>query len=146
LITLQTSSVTSPAEISREAEDKRRDLRRLVVLELVQTTLGVGALLGVLLRGVVLGDDRRAALTMVVLGLFAVALLVLAFRVRMGAELLRRDLRSLEGRSRATGRVIRVHPYRWSNRRDPMRSAEEGTEWIERSGTSGGRRSSRSSC
>lgn len=74
----------------------RGDLRKLVALEWVQTALGVGLLLAIAARAVVNSKEDAVGSALVILGMFAMILVTLVLRVRLGHESLRRDVETLE--------------------------------------------------
>lgn len=95
-----------------EAERLRRDLLGLVVLESAQRTIAIGALVAVAVRAVLLAEDRPTAIAITAVVFLALVYLALAFRVRMGQELLRRQLLEIELREGNTEPPSRSHPYR----------------------------------
>lgn len=97
----------------------RRDLRGLSILEYAQRLVAIGALVGIALRTIVHTHDARTTISLVTVVLLALAYLALAFRIRLGAELVRRDLWLLEAseeleraEARRVDATASVHPYR----------------------------------
>ncbi|CAN5776243.1 hypothetical protein BH11MYX4_BH11MYX4_67740 [soil metagenome] len=100
-----------PREDDAALRRVRRDLRGLVGLEWLQTSLALGGLLAVAARAIVLAEDPRVASAIFAVVLLGLVLLVLAVRLRAGQELLRRELQSLQ-EGRAERPPERGHPYR----------------------------------
>ncbi|HSO33176.1 MAG TPA: hypothetical protein VLT33_11670 [Labilithrix sp.] len=103
-----------PREDDAALRRVRRDLRGLVGLEWLQTSLALGGLLAVAARAIVLAEDPRVASAIFAVVLLGLVLLVLAVRLRAGQELLRRELQGLEEleEGRAERPPERGHPYR----------------------------------
>ena len=98
------------AELEARRQLLRRNVRRLGVLELVTRVVGVGSLVGIALHAIVASQASMMLAFWLVLGL---AYLVAAFRVRVGASLVARELWRLEGEVDATRERWRPgHPYR----------------------------------
>jgi hypothetical protein len=90
----------------------RRDLRSLVLLEAVQMATGIGALLAIATHAAVVASDIRIAVSIAAVVLLALSYLLLGLRVRVGQELLRRELQTVEQRHEPAQEV--GHPYRSS--------------------------------
>ncbi len=76
----------------------RRDRRKLLALESVQIALGIGILALVALRAIVTIEDDAVASALTIGGMFVMVLVVVALRVRLGRETLRREVKALEDR------------------------------------------------
>jgi hypothetical protein len=74
----------------------RRDLNALVALESLQLAFGLGVLVAISVHSVVVTADRGVAGSILLATLLALIYLALAFRIRAGEELLRRDLHDME--------------------------------------------------
>lgn len=91
-------------------------LRKLLVLERAQTALGIALLVAIALRAVVAARDDAPWSALVIAGVGSLLVFTLVFRVRLGRESLRRDVRALElpheviarRRPRTTPRLPRV--------------------------------------
>jgi len=96
-----------------QRQQLRRDLRGLVVLELLQRAIAIGSLLAVAGYAAAVAD-RRVAISIALAVVLSLAYLAQAFRIRMGQELIRRDLYALELREEldAGETESQTHPYR----------------------------------
>lgn len=114
---------TRGAETDDEAGGMRRLLRRdlagLVLVEFVHRFVALVALVGIALHAIAHSGDVNASITMATVMLLALAYLALAFRIRLGADALRRDLYLLEAscdfgtdKSERFGALESRHPYR----------------------------------
>ena len=79
-----------------EALSMRSDLRRLVVLERLQTALGIGLLLAIAARAVATAEDDAVGSALVIVGMLAMIVVTVALRARLGHASLRRDVQALE--------------------------------------------------
>jgi len=69
-----------------------------LALESVQVALGIGILVLVALRAIVTIEDDAVASALTIGGMFVMVLVVVALRVRLGRETLRREVKALEDR------------------------------------------------
>ena len=105
---------TEPVESIRRA---RRELRALVVLEWLQMSLAIGALLAIAVWAVFRAEGPGVAVSISVAVALALAHIALSLRVRLGQEPKRRDLYALErDLERDREGAPTIHPYRWSCR------------------------------
>lgn len=104
-------------EVDETTRWMRRDLRKLVALEWAQTMVGVGLLVVIAARAVVVAEDGSIALALTIADVLAMAFLFLAMRIRMGHEALRRDVQS-------TGTAILASDA-------VRRGAGDGLSWID---------------
>lgn len=101
----------APAEMEATRRHLRRDLRGLDFLESAQRIVAIAALVAIALHAIVHSDDAVTTISLTTLVLLAISLLALAFRIRRGAELVRRDLWLLDAADDLDVDA-RVHPYR----------------------------------
>ncbi|HVH40830.1 MAG TPA: hypothetical protein VM925_00760 [Labilithrix sp.] len=132
-----------PAVHAREAEAAavaalRADLRGLVALELVQRVLGLGVLVVVAVRAVVVTDDHNVAVALTLAAMTSFVFLALAFRLRRGQELVRDDLRRMELRAHAEHTHLA-----WPCERSPYRALSCPGDQTDCSSAIGERRSTR---
>lgn len=120
---MRASAVASRDGEAKQTESTRqlrRDLRGLVALECVHRALAIGPLLAIAIRAVVLTQDRRTAVSIAAVILVTLSYLALAFRLRMGQELVRRELCAIELRDELAEEAAELarrgqgcsHPYR----------------------------------
>jgi hypothetical protein len=109
------SNSNSKPTTTEALPDLRSDLRRLVALESVQAALGVGGLVAIALHAVTVSADRDTALLIASATLLALTYLALAFRIRLGQDLLRRDLHVMEFYDELSRSPTPRHPYRASS-------------------------------
>jgi hypothetical protein len=99
----------------------RRDLRGLVALELLQLAAGVGALVSIAVRAILIEGDLDVAVSIAVVVLLALSYVLLALRVRCGQGVVRRELYAMEHRHRLDEGTEELdgssHPYRSIARR-----------------------------
>lgn len=110
---------------SIETRHLRSDLRRLIALEWTQVALAIIALVSVGIRAVLAADDPHVVASLAFVEVFAIALLALAFRVRLGHELLRAELHVAEAHEAMERRFAASqsdhHPYRDTTNDDVIR-------------------------
>lgn len=90
---------TSPLLRATGLEERRglrSDVRKLAALEWVQTTLGIGILVAVVVRAFVTAEEDAVAAVITIAGLFVMVVFTLALRLHLGRESLRRDVEALE--------------------------------------------------
>lgn len=92
-----TKRSTSPPRLET-TRGGRGTRRKLLALESVQIALGIGILVLVALRAIVTIEDDAVASALTIGGMFVMVLVVVALRVRLGRETLRREVKALEDR------------------------------------------------
>jgi hypothetical protein len=95
-------STTLATDIRRS----RRDLDGILALEAVQRSIGLGALVAVAIHAAAVSRDQRASMIICLVVVLALSHLVFAYRLRTGADLLRRDLTLAQANDAGSG------PYR----------------------------------
>jgi hypothetical protein len=99
-------------------KNRRRDFQSLAVLGSLEAVIGIGALLAVSIRAILVADDITLSVGITVVVLLALAFLLLAMRTRAGQELVRQELVAMEYRYALDLEEERVdsrsHPYRTS--------------------------------
>lgn len=104
-------------EVETTRRALHRDLRGLELLEAAQRILAVGLLVGIALRGILESEHVSVKVLLSVALLLALTHLTMAFRIRRGAELVRRELWLVEARqssesARSASFTAAAHPYR----------------------------------
>lgn len=98
---------TEPLESIRRA---RLELGALIVLEWLQMSLAIGALLAIAVWAIFKAETPGVAVSISVAVAIALAYITLSLRIRMGQEPKRRDLYALEHDRDGSAEI--VHPYR----------------------------------
>jgi len=112
------SSVHTAATANIEAtrEQLRYDARGLGVLESIQTVIGIGVLVVIAVHAILASQDGGVQTAISCALILALAYLAMAFRMRSGAEIARRELWLMEaGHPSAPSRIApdaSAHPYR----------------------------------